>query len=49
MTMNNWKPFVLKEIGSLIVLIADGMVNDPDIVAQKLRQIAFKVSTNKKE
>jgi hypothetical protein len=47
--MNNWKPFVLKEIGSLIVLIADGMVNDPDVVATKLRQIAFRIATNKKE
>ena len=47
--MNNWKPFVLKEIGSLIVLIADGMVNDPDVVAAKLRQIVFRIATNKKE
>lgn len=47
--MQNWKSFVLKELGSFIALIADGMLNDHNAVADKLRQIAFRISTNKKE
>lgn len=47
--MQNWKNFLLKELATLISLIADGIFSDPNVVANKLRQIAFHIGTNKKQ
>ena len=45
--MQNWRNYFFKELGTLISLIADGILSDPNVVANKVRQIAFRIETKK--
>ena len=47
--MNNWKNYLFKELGNIIAALADGLISDPNVMADKLRQIAFRIATNKKQ
>lgn len=41
--MKDWKTYVISQLAEIIKYINEGLVNNPADLANRLRQIAFKI------
>ncbi len=47
--MQNWKNYLYKELGAIIVGLADGLLTDPHALAEKLRRVAYQIDSDKRK